>query len=258
MGRLSGRVALITGGASGIGEAACRRFLEEGAKVALVDIDEQRGPALAAELGADVLFLPGNHINRDDNARAIAAVVEHWGGLDILYCNAGRGSAGTLEETTDAAMQADLDSHVIGPMRMVQAALPALRASATRDARRSAAIVITASRSSLKARPNMLSYATAKHAELGLMRALAEDLGPMNIRVNAVCPGMVETPLSRSMAAVYRAEPDEIYRKLASETPLRRLARAVDVANAALFLASDEAAAIHGHALLVDSGVHAC
>lgn len=258
MKRLSGRVALVTGGASGIGEAACRRFIEEGAKVAIVDINEERGHVIANQLGENAVFLVGNHINHEDNARAIAQVIARWGGLDILFCNAGRGSSGTLEETTDQSMQTDLESHVLGPMKMVQAALPALKASAAQDPLQSAVIVFTASRSSLKARPNMVSYATAKHAEVGLMRSLAEDLGPLNIRVNAVCPGMVETPLSHAMAAVYQADPDAIYKKLAAETPLRRLARPVDVANAVLFLASAEAAAVHGHALLVDSGVHGC
>ena len=258
MNRLSGRVALVTGGASGIGEATCRRFIEEGAKVAIVDINEERGRAIASQLGENALFLSGNHLNADDNVRAITEVTARWGGLDILFCNAGRGSSGTLEQTTEQSMQTDLDSHVLGPMKMVQAALSALKASAARNPLQSAVIVFTASRSSLKARPNMVSYATAKHAELGLMRSLAEDLGPLNIRVNAVCPGMVETPLSHSMAAVYQADPDAIYRKLAAEAPLRRLARPVDVANVVLFLASDEAGAVHGHALLVDSGVHGC
>lgn len=256
MARLDGRIALVTGGASGIGEAACRRLVEEGARVVAVDIDAERGAALQTALGDALLFVQGSHLNREDNARAVAAALQQWGGLDLLFCNAGRGSSGAIDSVTDDAMQADFDSHVMGPLRMVQAALPALEKSAQAYPE-GAAIVFTASRSGLTARPNMVTYSTGKHAEIGLMRSMALDLGPRNIRVNAVCPGMVVTPLSRSMAAVYNADFDEVTQRIAAETPLRRLARPEDVANAALFLLSPEAAAIHGHALLVDGGIDA-
>ena len=250
--RFEDRVVLISGGASGIGAAAAERFVAEGAKVLVADINQDAGEQLCSRLGPSTRFVRADHTVSSDDVAAVAGAVSCWGGLDILFCNAGRGSFGTIECTSDSDLQADLDSHVLGPTRLVKAALPYLHTSAKAD--RGPSTVFTVSRASLKVRPNTATYAVAKHATLGLMRSLAVDLGPAGIRVNAVCPGMVDTALSRTMSAAYGGNADAMFGRFAAESPLGRTA--LDVANVVVFLASEEARGVHSQALVVDCGTH--
>lgn len=255
--RLFEKVAIVTGGAGGIGSATVRRFVEEGARVAIVDIDEVKGHALARELGDAALFLPCDHGNTDECQVAVSSVVARWGRLDILFNNAGIGWTGAFDEAGDQDVTAVMRENLIGPVRMTRAALPALRecGRALRTRSTSPVILFTASGLGLHARPMVSLYTVSKHGIVGLMRSLALDEGPNNVRVNAICPGIVETPLMyRTMARSGDAE--TILTRSRQEAPLRRIADTGDVANAALFLASDEAKAVHGACLVVDGGVH--
>jgi 3-oxoacyl-[acyl-carrier protein] reductase len=255
--RISGKVAIITGGAGGIGSATVRRFVEEGARVGIADVDEARGRALADELGDTALFLRCDHGSADDCRAAVAAVVARWGQLDVLFNNAGIGWTGTFDEVDDSQVAAVLRANLVGPILMTRAALPALRqrAQALRPQDISPVVLFTASGLGLHARPAVSLYTVSKHGIVGMMRSLALDEGPNNLRVNAICPGIVETPLMyRTMARLGDAR--TILERSRQEAPLKRIADTSDVANAAVFLASDEAKAIHGACLVVDGGVH--
>ena len=255
--RLSGKVAIITGGAGGIGSATVRRFVEEGARVGIADVDEARGRALADAIGDAALFLRCDHGNADDCGAAVAAVVARWGQLDILFNNAGIGWTGTFDEVADGHVAELIRANLVGPLLMTRAALPALRArgQALRARHVSPVVLFTASGLGLHARPAVSLYTVTKHGVVGLMRSLALDEGPNNVRVNAICPGIVETSLMyRTMARWGDAQ--TILERSRQEAPLRRIADTSDVANAAVFLASDEAKAIHGACLVVDGGVH--
>jgi len=255
--RIAGKVAIVTGGAGGIGSATVRRFVEEGARVGIADIDEARGRALADELGEAALYLRCDHGDAGSCAAAVAAVLARWGQLDVLYNNAGIGWTGSFEEVDDSQVTAVLRANLVGPILMTRAALPALRArgEALRPQGVSPVVLFTASGLGLHARPAVSLYTVSKHGIVGMMRSLALDEGPNNLRVNAICPGIVETPLMyRTM--VRSGDAGTLLERFRQEAPLKRIADTSDVANAAVFLASDEAKAIHGACLVVDGGVH--
>jgi len=255
--RIHGKVAIVTGGAGGIGSATVRRFVEEGARVGIVDLDELKGRALADELGDQAVFLRCDHAKADDCSAAVASVVARWGGLDILFNNAGIGWTGAFDEVDEQAACAVMEANLIGPLMMTRAALPVLRqrGKEMRPEGRSPAILFTASGLGLHARPLVSLYTVSKHGIVGLMRSLALDEGPNNVRVNALCPGIVETPLMyRTMGRSGDAQ--SILARARQEAPLGRIAETGDIANAAVFLASDEAKAIHGACLVIDGGVH--
>lgn len=255
--RLSGKVAMITGGAGGIGSATVRRFVEEGARVAIVDVEEAKGQGLADELGDTAVFLRCDHGNGDECRAAVARVLSRWGHVDVLFNNAGIGWTGAFDQIGDGEVAAVMRENLVGPVLMTRAALPALRArgEALRAKNISPVILFTASGLGLHARPMVSLYTVSKHGIIGLMRSLALDEGANNLRVNAICPGIVETPLMyRTMAR--SGDVQTILQRARQEAPLKRIADTSDVANAALFLSSDEAKAIHGVCLVVDGGVH--
>jgi len=259
MGRMTNRVALITGGASGMGEAAVGRFVAEGARVVVADIDVEKGQAVAAEHGDACVFARCDHTDRNDNEAAVALAVSTFGKLDTLFNNAGVAFAnGAIDTVDDEVLQRIVDVDLIGPYRMTQAALPALRAAA-KQLPGGAAIVFTSSMQGIVARPYVSPYTAAKHGVVGLTRSLALELGRDNIRVNVLCPVATDTPMLPQFmpASVTEEQMPKVRDQLIKGIPLGRLARSVDIANAALFLASDEAAMISGVALPIDGGVTA-
>ncbi|MFM9883886.1 MAG: SDR family NAD(P)-dependent oxidoreductase [Burkholderiales bacterium] len=251
MGKLDGKVALITGGASGIGAATARRFLAEGARAMLSDINGEKGEALARELGAQASFVKGDHCIAADNDRMVAATVDKFGSLDILYNNAGMPQRGALEKLDEAVLRRLMDVNLIGPFLASKAAIPALRRSAA--AKRAPCILFTASIQSIMVRPNFTAYGASKHGVSGLMSTLALELAPDGIRVNAVGPGPVDTALFRSIVEAGGGD-IETFR---SGIPLKRLITPEDVAAAAVFLCSADASAITGVLLPVDGGITA-
>ena len=252
MNRLDDQVALITGGAGEIGAATAARFIAEGCRVVICDIDAERGAAIAGQLGNSCRFITADHLDPDANRAAVEAAVAAFGGLDILYNNAGIARTGPLEEVDDAEFDRVMAVNVAGPQRMTRAALPALRSRARQG--RNVSILFTASIQTLLVRPNFTAYGASKHAIGGFLSSLALELAGDGIRVNGVCPGPVDTPLLHDALRMFGSDIDDARERFRLGVPLQRFAEPIDVANAVLFLASAEARHITGVLLPVDGG----
>ena len=252
MRRLDGQVAVVTGGAQGIGGAAARRLAEEGARVLIADIDSaasetnveaiRRSGGTAASLRADL----GRH---EDVSTMIERATDLWGRLDILVNNAysplhggGRGGAvDVTEEEWDVGMGLLVKSIFLG----VKYAVPEMRKEG------GGSIVNISSVHGMLMAPDKLIYETGKSAVIGMTRQMATEYGPMGIRVNAICPGHIVT---ERLQASWSENPSGL-RFFEDQYPIRKVGRPVDVANAIVFLCSEEAAFITGHALVVDGGL---
>jgi NAD(P)-dependent dehydrogenase (short-subunit alcohol dehydrogenase family) len=248
---LHGLVALITGGASGIGAATARCFVREGARVVIFDIQAASGKALAEELGPQVRFIAGDHSRPEDNARAVAAAVESFGSLDILYNNAATVHQGPISEVAEAELRRQIDACMIGPYLMTQAALPALRQRPGVNR----TILFTGSVQSIIVRPGYTLYSMVKHGIAGLVGSLALELAKEGIRVNGLCPGPVDTPLFRAGVSRIAESPEAGIAMRLAGVPLGRMIGADEIAAAAVFLASREATNITGVMLPIDGGI---
>lgn len=248
--RMEGLSLIVTGGASGIGAACARRYAAEGARVVIGDIDVQGAQVVAEEIGG--LALHCDHTDPDQCRALVDAALKAHGALDGLHNNAGTGWTGSFADMGTDTAQRLLDVLVMGPVCMTQAALPALKAS---RAEGGGAILFTASGLGLHGRPMIAMYSAAKHAIVGLMRSLALEFGPDGLRVNAVCPGIVDTPLVRATTTAW-GDTDTVLERFRTSAPLRRDVYPQDIAAAAAFLLSVDAAKITGSALLVDGGAH--
>jgi NAD(P)-dependent dehydrogenase (short-subunit alcohol dehydrogenase family) len=245
--RLEGKVALVTGAAQGIGRAIAERFLAEGAAVGALDLKPERAQAAAHEMaaqfpGARVLPFAGNVAERATLERAVAGIEAAWGRLDVLVSNAIWVRYGPIANITPEMLArmtgTGFDSVVWG----IQCAAPLMARSG------GGSIIHMASAAAFLSMPNALLYAGVKAGVLGLTRAAAAELGPQGIRVNAICPGSIQTEgvkinVDAAMAA-----------KRLARTPLGRLGEVQDVASVALFLASDDSRWMTGESLLVDGG----
>lgn len=253
---LKDRVAIVTGGGSGIGEAVVRRFLAEGAKVVLTDLDAAKGDALAKRLSEThrgcVAFVAGDHTKEADNARAVTAAVEQFGSLSILHNNAGVPQFGPLETLSETELRKVLDANVLGPFLMTKAALPELRKAAKSGI--DAAIVFTASVQAIAVAPKMTAYGASKHGVAGLSSSLALELARDGIRVNSVCPGPVDTALMRSVATGGRNDHTAGLDAMQNTVPMGRFIKAEEIAAAVTFLCGPDASAITGVLLPVDGG----
>jgi meso-butanediol dehydrogenase/(S,S)-butanediol dehydrogenase/diacetyl reductase len=247
--RLEGKVALVTGGGSGIGAAVSRRFAAEGARVVVVG--RRREPLERAAAGTGAMAVVGDATRAEDVRTAIQASLERFGGLDVLVANAGGlGTSGALE-TDDAQWAASIESNVTSSFVLAREGLPAL-------IERRGAIIVMASLAGLFAAPDDVGYVTAKHALIGLTRSLARDYGPNGVRVNAVCPGWTRTEAADEimdrLGGRRRITRDEAYALATSEVPLRRPAEPEEIAAVCVFLASDEASIVTGAVLPADGG----
>lgn len=252
--RLEGKVAIITGAGNGFGEATARRFVEEGCRVVATDIRADNSQSLSADLGDACVFVQGDHCSDADNRRVVDTAIGRWGKIDILFNNAGIGWTGDFDATDDALLERMLDTNLKGPWRMTQAALSALRHSAADKPQEGSVLLFTSSGLGLYGFKQSSAYATSKHGVIGLMRSLAHELGPQNIRVNAICPGIADTAVGRGTSAW--GSPEKVFERLRLGTPLQRLIEPIDVANAALFLACSEGRSIHNVTLRVDGGAN--
>lgn len=248
--RLEGLAFIVTGGASGIGAACARRYAAEGARVAIGDIDLPRAQAVAAEIGG--LAVRCDHTRLEQCQALTDQTLATFGRLDGLHNNAGAGWTGVFTDMEASTARHLLEVLVMGPVLMTQAALPAIKAS---RAEGGGSLLFTASGLGLHGRPRIAMYAAAKHAIVGLMRSLALELGPDGVRVNAVCPGIVDTPLVRATANAW-GDTDAVLERFRIGAPLRRDVLPEDIAASAAFLMSSDAAKITGCALLVDAGAH--
>jgi len=256
MGRLERKVAVITGGASGIGAATARLFVSEGARVLIADLQGDVAEQLAKELGAAAMATPCNVAREADVARAIGLAVETWGRLDILYNNAGFGGAsGPLDLTTvedyDMTMDVLLKSVFLG----IKHASPVMKAQGF------GSIVNTASVCAFEAGIGNQLYSVAKAGVVMLTKAAALELAEFGVRVNAVCPGYIATPLAAGRP-ISTTEPERA--RLALERlrnsnqdnqPLARSGEPEDIASMVLFLASDDSLWVTGQAMVVDGGL---
>jgi meso-butanediol dehydrogenase / (S,S)-butanediol dehydrogenase / diacetyl reductase len=248
--RLSGKVVLVTGGGTGIGAATARRFAAEGARLVLLGPEAEPLEAVAAE--TDGVAVVGDAAEAEDAEAAVRAASERFGGLDGLVACAGAGDGGSLVEMEPErwarSMHANLDTAVASARAVVPALLE----------RGGGSIVLISSVGGLSAARGIASYSTAKSALLGLMRSLAVDFGPQGVRVNAVCPGWVLTPMSEPLIQRWADEQgisfDDALERINAVVPLRRLAQPDEIASVCLFLVSDEASFVTGSVVVADGG----
>lgn len=254
MAEFTGKVVIITGGALGIGRATARAFAGEGARVAIADIDEKAGRALADEIGAaggECLFVRADVAQADDCRRVVQATVERFGGVDVLFNNVGiqpQDSYQNVEGTTEAMWDRIIDVNLKSYFLMAKYAIPEIRR------RGGGAIVNTASVQGLQSMPGVPAYAASKGGVLSLTRQIALDYAAEGIRCLAVCPGTIDTEMVRASAA---QEPDGVeaaLRRYGQSHPLGRIGTGQDIANAVLFLASDRASFMTGSYVCVDGG----
>jgi 3-oxoacyl-[acyl-carrier protein] reductase len=243
--RLSGKNAIVTGGASGIGAGIVRRFVAEGARVAIADINADAAAALAAELGAAALAFAVD-VTSAASVAALAAAAAALGPLDILVNNAGIGHVPQpLEELADAEFERVLAVNVRSIYLTARAFVPAMKA------RRRGAILNIASTAGVSPRPRLTWYNASKGWVITATRSMAVELAPFGVRVNALNPVASETPL---LATFMGADTPEIRARFLATIPLGRFATPEDMGHAATYLCSDEAAMVTGVALEVDGG----
>ena len=246
-GRLAGKVAVVTGGTSGIGETTVRLFVREGARVVIVARRAGPGDDLVAELGPETTRFLSGDVASEATAKAAINLAESWGGVEILVNNAAMDWVSPILATSEADVRRVLDTNFIGAFLMQ-------REAARRMLERGRGSIINlTSRNASVGVPTMGLYAAAKGALLSLTRAAAIEWAGQGVRVNAVAPGLTATPLVRTWIND-QDDPVAFEKAVASAIPQGRMAQPIDIANAILFLASDESEHITGITLAVDGG----
>ncbi|MBM7702645.1 3-oxoacyl-ACP reductase FabG [Metabacillus iocasae] len=243
--RLENKVAVITGAANGLGLESVRVFLREGAKVAMVDYDEETGRKRAEELqaeGKDVEFFQVNVADRKSVDQMVEQVIDRFSKIDILINNAGITKDGFLTKLAVEDFQRVIDVNLTGVFHCTQAVVPHLIDQGQ------GRIINTSSVSGVYGNIGQTNYAAAKAAVVGMTKTWAKELARKNITVNAVAPGFIETNM---VAAV----PEKVINQVKSTIPLQRLGKPSDIAHAYLYLASDEANYVNGTVLHVDGGI---
>jgi len=251
MGRLSGKRAIITGAASGIGRASLLLFAREGARVLAVDRELAALDAAVTEAsgaGGSALALAADAGDEASVAGAVGRCVAEWGGVDAVFANAGvSGGRVPLLEQTVEQWQEILRVNLIGPWLMIKHAAPAM------IGRGGGSIVCTASVAALRANAGGSPYSASKAGVVSLVQTAANALLGTGVRVNAICPGLIETGMTRPIFDLARARGTEA--RLGQLNPLQRHGRPDEIAAAALFLASDESSYVNGQAFAVDGGL---
>lgn len=247
MGMLSNKVAIVTGAASGFGAEISRLYVKEGAKVVVADLNEAGAKAVAGELGGNAIAVKCDVSQRADIENLVAAAVKQFGTVDIVVNNAGYTHKNQpMLDTDEAAFDRCFAVNVKSIYLMAQAVVPLMKK------RKSGCIINIGSVSGIRPRPGLVWYASSKAAANLVSKAMAAELGPDNIRVNAICPVMAPTGMIESFMGM--ANTDENRAKFTGSIPLGRLATPMDIAKAALYLASDLADFITGIELPVDGG----
>jgi 3-oxoacyl-[acyl-carrier protein] reductase len=249
--RLKDKVCVVTGGAPGIGKATAQKFTQEGAKVVICDVNEEAGKALVAELGNDASFYKVNVTNRQEVQAWIDDVVVKYGRIDVLINNAGVTRDGQFVKFKDGELVGQMSEEAFdlvvsvnlkGVFNCTQAVTPTM-------IKQGGGVVVSASSVvGLYGNFGQTNYAATKFGVIGMTKTWARELGKYQIRVNAVCPGFILTDMVLKM-------PEEVLAGMAKSTPLKRLGKPEDIANVYCWLASDEAAYVHGAVISVDGGI---
>lgn len=250
--RLEGKVAVITGGASGIGEGTARLFVAEGARVVIADVQDGRGAALQHEFGGAALYHHTDVTSEDDVRAAIDAAAKTFGRLDVVFNNAGfLGTVGPIEEIP--ADEFDRTMHVLlrGVFFGMKHAAPIMKSQ------RSGSIISTSSIAGIEAGDGPHIYSTAKAAVIHLTKSVALELAEHNVRVNAICPGAIVTPLVLGGVTATPQQEEAVKAQFVRFQPLPHAGLPEDIARAALWLASDESRFVTGQAVVVDGGATA-
>ncbi len=253
MGELDGKVAIVTGGASGIGEATVKLFRREGASVVAADVQDERGKRLAEDLGVGVVYQHADVSQEADVKALVDLAVSELGRLDCLFNNAGFGGArGAIHEIPVDEFDATLGVLLRGVFLGMKHAAPVMKRQG------SGSIISTASVAGLQAGFGPHAYSAAKAAVIQLTRTVATELGESGVRVNCICPGGIATPL---LASIFGGEGEAALGSLRSilalAQPIRRAGLPEDIARAALWLASDDSSFVNGQAIVVDGGLSA-
>jgi NAD(P)-dependent dehydrogenase (short-subunit alcohol dehydrogenase family) len=248
--RLSGKIAIVTGAGSGIGRACAIMFAREGARVALVG--RRRAPLedVAAEIGSAALVCPGNVSDKSDIERIVRETVAHFGGLNVLVNNAGKLVAGSAESHTEEEWDATQNTNVRGVWLLSKAALPHMRESG------GGSVINISSVLGLLGAKNRVAYAASKGAITLMSKAMALDHAHEQIRVNAICPGIVETELVAQFIT-NAPDPEAARKQRVALHPLGRFGKPEDIAYCAVYLASDESSWVTGAAFPIDGGYSA-
>lgn len=245
MAALEGKIAIVTGASSGIGRASALRFAEEGARVVCADVDEAGGEETVRLIGGAAVF---QHTDVSDRAQAEALVqraVDEFGGLDVAFNNAGtEGTMAPTADATDEIWDRTIAVNLTGVFYAMRAQIPALRA------RGGGSIVNCASIAGLVGFPNLPAYVASKHGVVGMTKSTALELAPEGIRVNALCPGVIDTPMV-DRATGHDPEAKGGY---AAAEPVHRLGRPEEMADVALWLCSERSSFVTGQAIAADGG----
>jgi len=245
MGKLSGKVAVITGANSGIGLATAKRFAQEGARVFMSGRRQKELDAAVAEVGENARGIQGDVSNLADLDRLFAIVKEEAGTIDVLFANAGGGEFAALGEITEEHFDKTFATNVKGTLFTVQKALPLLKDGAS--------VILTGSTTEVTGGPSFSVYSASKAAIRNFARSWILDLAPRKIRVNVLVPGATSTPGWHGLATSEEAS-KEMIKFVQTTTPLGRLGDPSETASAALFLASDDSSFVTGSELFVDGG----
>jgi NAD(P)-dependent dehydrogenase (short-subunit alcohol dehydrogenase family) len=253
-GRLAGKVALITGGCSGIGLGAVELFAGEGASVVAADVQDEKGAILAQRFDGRIRYIHCDVTREDDIAAACALAKTEFGGLDILFNNAGHaGMTDGVETMTADGWDAVFALLVRGPALGMKHATPLMRE------RGGGSIINTASIAGLQAGWGPLAYSTSKGAVIHMTRCAAAELSPQKIRVNAICPGLIATSIFGTALGMNREAADQmaalVAQKASVAQPIPKAGLPADIASAALYLASDDSVFVTGTHIVVDGGI---
>ncbi|MGP0062659.1 MAG: glucose 1-dehydrogenase [Isosphaeraceae bacterium] len=246
MGKLEGKVAVITGGNSGMGLATARRFVDEGAYVFITGRRQVELDKAVEFIGKNVTAVRGDVANLADLDRLYATVKQQKGHLDVLFANAGVGEFAAIGEITEEHFDKIFNVNVRGLVFSVQKALPLIRDGGS--------IILNASIASIKGMPSFGVYSASKAAVRSFARSWTSDLKGSKIRVNTLSPGPIDTPILDSLGST-QAEVEKVKAGLAAQVPLGRMGTPDEIAKVALFLASDDSSFINGIELFVDGGM---
>jgi NAD(P)-dependent dehydrogenase (short-subunit alcohol dehydrogenase family) len=252
-GRLTGKVAVITGATSGLGRAGAVRFAAEGARVVAASRREAEGKELVDEIqtaGGEAVFVPCDVTEPDDVRALIDAAEKAFGSVTVLYASAGVMHAASAPDTTEEIWRQTIEVNLGGTFRLAKFGIPALQRAG------GGSIILTASELGMVGTSRAAAYCASKGGVINLTRALAIDCAPLGIRVNAICPGPIETPMLRDW---FNDEPDPAKAERAQVEPvlLKRIGRPDEIADAAVHLASDASSYMTGTTMVVDGGATA-